>query len=105
MSASYAIERTGPGRARLAGSIDVENAADAYEEGLLLGGDGHRLELDVSDLASADNVTLAVLLALAGRARKQGGDIRFSGISAKLRALARLGDVEFLLEAASAPPH
>lgn len=104
MSASFAIQRTGPCRARVTGSIDVENAADVFEQGLLLSADEPGLDVDVSDLSTADSVTLAVLLAWAGRARKQGCDVHYSGISGKLRALAQLSDVEFLLEAASEHP-
>ncbi|MEZ5461402.1 lipid asymmetry maintenance protein MlaB [Dokdonella sp.] len=103
MSAGFSLESAGPGRARISGRIDVENAAEVFELGLLLSGDGPGMEVDVSALTTADSVTLAVLIAWAGRARKQGKGVHYSGISDQLRALARLSDVESLLDAAPTP--
>jgi phospholipid transport system transporter-binding protein len=103
VSSGFSLESAGPGWARICGRIDVENAAEVFEQGLLLSGDGPEMDVDLSGLTTADSVTLAVLIAWAGRARKQGKGVHYSGISDQLRALAQLSDVESLLDAAPTP--
>ncbi|MFZ1837923.1 MAG: STAS domain-containing protein, partial [Dokdonella sp.] len=62
---------------------------------LVVGGRVDRV--DVAELHSADSVTLAVLLAWAAHARRNGGSLAFLHASSRLRAIAHLGDAEALL--------
>ena len=97
MSHSLTIEIDATGRGRIAGRIDVDNAADALSRGIGLFAVGKPLIADISALESADSITLAVLIAWAARARKSGGNLTFKQVSASLQAIAHLGDVESML--------
>ena len=96
MSNALTIDVISSAEARVAGRIDVDNAKSALSRGatVLV---GKHMVADISGLQTADSVTLAVLLAWIARARKSGAELRFSGVSAPLRAIAHLSDVESLL--------
>ncbi len=97
MSHSPSIEIMASGYGRIVGRIDVENAPEALSRGTDLFAVGKPLIADISELQSADSITLAVLLALAARARKSGGALSFTRASERLKAIAHLGDAEPLL--------
>ena len=96
MSNTLNIEATSPAEAMVAGTIDVENASKALSRGAAIL-EGKRTTADVSELESADSVTLAVLLAWVSRAQNSGGALTYKGVSKRLRAIAQLGDVGPLL--------
>lgn len=81
---------------RIAGRIDVDNAGDALARGrkALAGG---TCRVDLSQLESADSVTLAVLIAWAAPASMRGTPIEFSGVAPRLQALAQLSDADGLI--------
>ena len=98
MNASLIVEKSPAGGVRVAGRITVDNAAGALEQYRELGAAGESGRVDVADLHSADSVTLAVLLAWAARARRNGGGgLAFVHASSRLRAIAHLSDAEALL--------
>ena len=97
MSNSLIIELTSPGVGRVAGRIDVDNAAIALIRGSALQAGGRSLEVDLAELHSADSVTLAVLLEWAAQARTRGNRLIFRQASSRLRAIAHLSDAEQLL--------
>ena len=96
MSTDLTIEATSSADVSVRGNIDVGNASNALTRGAALF-KGKRTTADVSQLQSADSVTLAVLLAWVERAQNSGGVLRYKGVSARLRSIAQLGDVVPLL--------
>lgn len=97
MNTALIVERSLSGGGRVAGRINVDNAAAALAQGKKLGVDGKSGLVDVAELHSADSVTLAVLLAWAARAQHNGGHLAFVHASSRLRAIAHLSDAEDLL--------
>ncbi len=96
MSTELTIEATSSAEVSVRGRIDVCNATKALSRGAALFA-GKRTTADVSDLQSADSVTLAVLLAWVEHAQNSGGVLRYQGVSERLRSIAQLGDVVPLL--------
>lgn len=82
---------------RVAGTIDVGNAPRVLREGDAAIAAAKQPVVDVSTLASADSVTLAVLVAWSAHAAKAGRPLAFRGLPERLRALAHLSDAEGLL--------
>ncbi|MBL0162770.1 MAG: STAS domain-containing protein [Xanthomonadales bacterium] len=97
MSTSLIVERSPSGDVRVAGRINVDNAAAALAQGKALGEGGKAGLIDITALQSADSVTLAVLLAWAAQARRNGGRLAFVHATSRLRAIAHLSDAEALL--------
>lgn len=97
MSADCVLAVEADATAHLRGRIDVRNAARVLAEGKGLIGSGRARVLDLSQLESADSVSLAVLLAWRAAAGRHGLDLRLVGMSARLRALAHLSGAEALL--------
>lgn len=96
MPSALSITADGDHRARIAGRIHVANAA-----AVLIRFDelprAASVTVDVSALGDADGITLAVLLAWAARAAREGCRMHFVALPDKLRALAQLCEVEELL--------
>lgn len=97
MSAALVLEPAGDDTLRVSGRVDVANARDALQRGRLSAKPGVRMRVDVGALASADSVTLAVLLDWAAHARRIGGAFVFEAVPDRLRAIAHLSDVEELM--------
>lgn len=97
MAMALQITPMGPGAVQVAGRIDVANSATALQRFAELS-DAGQVSVDVSRLTDADSITLAVLLAWAARAARQGRRLHYIALPEKLRALARLCDVEVLLD-------
>ena len=99
MTTPFSVTRKSPTSLHVAGRIDVENAGRALtcarENTVAADGSMH---VDLSQLESADSVTLAVLLAWAAPITARGGSLVFDAIPPRLRALAHLSDAEPLLE-------
>jgi phospholipid transport system transporter-binding protein len=88
------------GRFRLSGCFGFETAGPLLERGDTAFRPHAHVEVDLSGVADADSAGLAVLLAWVERARKRGHTLRFLGLPAQLRGIARISDVEELLRAA-----
>lgn len=97
MAAALQITAAGTGTAQVAGRIHVANAAAALQRFAELPNTA-QVSVDVSRLTDADSITLAVLLAWAARAARQGRRLHYVALPEKLRALAHLCDVEVLLD-------
>ena len=95
--APFALERQDDAGFRVAGRIEVGNAAQAMAAGAALIRAGGPVEVDLKDLRSADSVTLAVLLEWSARARRQGGSLLFRNVPQRVRSIAHLSDAESLL--------
>ena len=88
----------GDGVLRLSGPLDFDTApAVDAAVGAALGADGWRRPALTIDLGAADHVDsagLALLVRWRRAAHRDGGRIRFRGVSAPLRAIAGLCGVE-----------
>jgi ABC-type transporter Mla MlaB component len=99
VSEALAISRLSAERVQVSGRIDVRNAADALGRRREIAVSGTQVEVDLAQLESADSVTLSVLLAWAAHAAQQSGNIVFTQIPPRLRAIAHLSKAEALLGA------
>lgn len=97
MSADCVLAVEADATARLRGRIDVGNAARVLAEGNGLIGSGRVQVINLSQLESADSVSLAVLLAWHATAGRHGVALSLVGMPERLRALAHLSDAEALL--------
>lgn len=95
-AASFAVTVAAPDTLAVSGSFTFATAAAALAacRKHLQRGDA---TLDLAGIAEADSAGLAVLLALAGDARRRGGALRIVRAPESLRALAQLAEVDGLL--------
>ena len=82
------------------GSLTIATARRACEQGVaaLSQAWGARLEIDCGSITGSDSAGLAVLLEWLGVAKRAGRSLRYTRLSRGLAALARISDVEELLE-------
>jgi len=95
-AAAFALTASTPDTLAASGAFTFATAAAALaacRERLPRG----NATLDLAGVAHADSAGLAVLLALAGDARKHGGTLHIANAPESLRALAQLADVDRLL--------
>jgi phospholipid transport system transporter-binding protein len=94
---AFRVEAEPSGTARLIGAISFANAASALSCMPLPKPRGAVLALDLAGLEQPDSATLAVLIAWAARAHREGVEVRFQRAPESLRRLARLCEVDALL--------
>lgn len=99
--ATAQLAERGAGRCALSGALTFETAPWLWQQlqsgGLLNAAD----EADLAEVGDADSAGLALLVAWRASRRAAGGDLRFTGMPAKLAALAQLTDADAALESAS----
>lgn len=93
----FSIESDTLGTLRVSGAISFANAASALAKAPRPVRGGSPLELDLGALQNADSATLAVLIAWAAAAQRNGARLRYRRAPAGLRNLARLCDVDGML--------
>ena len=93
------IDAAAPGRLRVRGELDFDSAPAALSRGLELLGDAQDCEIDLSGLSSGDSAGLAVLIEWVASARRRGATLRYTGVPAQMRAIARISALEELLTA------
>lgn len=93
----FNVESDTLGTLRVSGAISFANAARALMQAPQPARAGAMLDLDLAALENADSATLAVLIAWAAQARRQGATLHYLRAPQGLRNLARLCDVEGLL--------
>ncbi|MFZ2235669.1 MAG: STAS domain-containing protein [Dokdonella sp.] len=89
---------TDDGVLRLNGHIGYANADALLPVGRKALADGRVTQVDLAGLKSSDSATLAMLLAWAAEAARGKHRLVMSGAPDGLRALARLANVEALLQ-------
>jgi phospholipid transport system transporter-binding protein len=94
------IDAAAPGRLALQGDLDFDNAPAALARGLALLGDAKDCEIDLSGLSSGDSAGLAVLIEWLSSARRRGATLRYTGVPAQMRAIAKISELEDLLSPA-----
>jgi phospholipid transport system transporter-binding protein len=91
------LESLGGGRFRVSGVLDATTAGDLLEQSVARFAAVDQIEVDLSGVAEGDSAGLALLIEWLRIARKSGRAIRFAHIPAQLNALARISEVEDLL--------
>jgi len=91
------IDSGAPGRLTVRGDLDFDNAPAALARGLALLGDATDCEIDLSGLSSGDSAGLAVLIEWLSSALRRGATLRYTGVPAQMRAIARISELEDLL--------
>jgi phospholipid transport system transporter-binding protein len=94
---SVQVQSNGAGRISVNGSLIFATARTALESGVALLNGSEPREVDLSALQTADSAGLAVLLEWYRQAAQRQQTIRFVGVPATLRALAKISDLDRLL--------
>lgn len=94
------VREASPGRIAVRGRLGFDTARYAHEQGLALidACNEPRIELDCSRITKADSAGLAVLIDWMARARSQGHRLCVVKVPAELTAIARISEVDELLE-------
>ena len=95
-----ALEKLGEARYRIRGELSFAVAARLHGEGqrAFFGEPARCVEVDCSGVSSADSAGLAVLLEWLAGASVAGRSLKFVGVPENLRAIARISEVESLIE-------
>jgi phospholipid transport system transporter-binding protein len=94
------VREVSPGHIALHGILEYETARKAHEQGLALIAASReaRLEVDCSQISRADSAALAVLIDWMAEARARRLRLCVMNVPPHLRAIARISEVEELLE-------
>ncbi|MFO7276969.1 MAG: STAS domain-containing protein [Pseudomonadota bacterium] len=100
------VLETSPGRFEVRGALTFATARRAREAGLRAfeASGAQRLSIGCGGVTAADSAGLAVLLDWLAFARRKGREMRFTEIPSEIRAVARISEVEPLLEGTAAAP-
>jgi phospholipid transport system transporter-binding protein len=99
-SHSFEIHEAAPGRFELRGALTFTTARRAREEGLqaLRASGAREIEMDCSGIVASDSAGLTVLLDWLAHAKREGRSLRFTNLPAELLAIARISEVDELLQ-------
>jgi phospholipid transport system transporter-binding protein len=99
-SAVFEIGAGADGRAQVRGSLTFATARQARIEGLekFQQCGARACEVDCSGIAKSDSAGLSVLLDWLALAKREGRSLRYVKLSEELIALARISEVEELLQ-------
>jgi phospholipid transport system transporter-binding protein len=99
-AAAVELKETSPGKLTARGPFTFATAKRAREMGLaaLRATNSRELEIDCGGISSSDSAGMTVLLDWLSVARQSGRSLRFLSLPEQLKALARISDVEELLE-------
>jgi phospholipid transport system transporter-binding protein len=100
VSTSFEIVAGADGRSHIRGSLTFATARRAREEGLekFRGCTARSCEVDCSGITASDSAGLAVMLDWLAVAKRDGRSLRFVNLPEGLLAIARISDVEALLQ-------
>ena len=93
----FCFNELGDGRFELTGAMSFETADRILRASERLFSRHRTLSLDLSGVDDADSAGLALLIEWKSRARRQGGDIQYSGLPQSVMAIARTAEVAHLL--------
>jgi phospholipid transport system transporter-binding protein len=95
------IESLSPDRLCIRGALTFRTAkrAAAAASRLLDESSAQSLEVDCGGVSESDSAGLSVLLNWLARAQQLGRGLRFANLPAEIHALARISDVDEILEA------
>jgi phospholipid transport system transporter-binding protein len=97
---SIQVREPSPGHITLRGRLALDTATYAYEQGLAIiqAEREERIEIDCSRVTKVDSAGLAVLIDWMAAARVQGHRLCVTHVPAELAALAKISEVEEILE-------
>jgi phospholipid transport system transporter-binding protein len=98
------LESLGGGRFRVSGTLDASTVAGVLEQSAGRFGDAQHLYVDLGGVSESDSSGLALLIEWLRLARQQGRTIHFANVPPQINALARISEVEDLLNANGAAP-
>ena len=93
----FALNDVGDGRFELAGAMSFETADRILRSSERLFRGHRELSIDFSGVDDADSAGLALLIEWKSRARREGGEIHYSGLPQSILAIARTAEVDHLL--------
>jgi phospholipid transport system transporter-binding protein len=97
------IESIGDGRFRLAGVLDARTVIDLFKQGPTSFNGLKDVEVDLTDVAESDSAGLALLIEWLRAGKRNGQQVRFVNIPSQIAALARISEVQELLEGTQSP--
>jgi phospholipid transport system transporter-binding protein len=102
-SAGAEVVSVGADGVAVRGALTFATARRASEAGLRAIGAAaaKRLTVDFTAVTAADSAGLAVCLVWLARAQRDGRELRFSHLPAHIRSLARISELDALLEVES----
>jgi phospholipid transport system transporter-binding protein len=96
---AFALQAAAPGRLAARGPLTFATARRAREQGIAaIAAAAGPLQIDCSAVRPGDSAGLAVLLDWLAAAKRSGCSLRYLNLPQDLMALARISDVEGLLE-------
>lgn len=99
-----AFDVAGEGRASIRGSLTLATVGALLESGTGFVTRGSPGQIDLAGVGSADSAGLALLVEWLSLSRGSGGDLRYENIPAVVLQLARLSEVESLLNGMAGRP-
>jgi phospholipid transport system transporter-binding protein len=101
-SVRVGISEVSDGRVTVTGDLTFASARDARQLGVLVleGSRAQRIVIDCSGVTRADSAGLAVLLDWLAWGRRMKRTVSFENLPASLVAIAKISEVEGLLQAA-----
>jgi phospholipid transport system transporter-binding protein len=99
-SAPPEVVTVGADRVAIRGALTFDTARLASAAGLRAIGASaaRRLEVDFAAVTAADSAGLAVCLVWLAQAQRDGRELRFLNLPAHIRSLARISEVDSLIE-------
>lgn len=95
----FKLEALGSGRFRISGAMTFATVRAILETSKELFGETPLIKLDLSGVVRGDSAGLALLLEWINWSTAYGREIRYFGIPAQVLAIARISEVEELLQA------
>jgi phospholipid transport system transporter-binding protein len=96
------IEALGAGRFRVSGVLNAITVIDLLKQSRERFKGATRLEVDLGAVAESDSAGLALLLEWLRMAREAGQQIHYASVPAQISALARISEVDDLLNTSAA---
>lgn len=92
------LEALGNGRFKVYGALNAETVTELLDRSEAAFKDAASLEIDLSNVPEGDSAGLALLIEWLRRAKHQNRQIHFSNVPAQIAALARISEVDRLLD-------
>jgi phospholipid transport system transporter-binding protein len=99
-AAPVQLRESSPGKFAASGALTFATARSARETGLAAFGatSSREIQVDCSGITAADSAGMTVLLDWLAFAKRSARSLRFGSLPEQVRAIARISDVQDLLE-------
>lgn len=95
----FEFKDEGGGRFHISGKLEFETVSSAYLQSMIKFSPYSELELDLSDVTSADSAGLALLLEWVHWSKGSAREIRFKNIPEQIQTIAKISEVDGILRA------